>query len=375
MHDLVNTKKEKFNSTFIKEVGNVLLYLFIFQILFAGSLYAFSIDVNFVQYINYSTYTMMFLLSAVSLKYTIANKPLVSLFVIEFFVIAAVSLFILISNSFFSYNFSVSLYRAIDILLSSATLLITAYMFFYSISPKASETKNHIIFSIIITAAIIILINFNIVLFADFANMSEKVYEKSMEEIALGKNYVYIINLSFLLFIWFTYNQGQYLLSEYLPSILAMHTLMIVNEIYQWSNYAHYIQYFINAQYFNAIVNIGFVFILFIRLNYLSNPKNIKNEKYVLNYDLLKGYVQKPNNTFLQSVLTKLGKQTLYFGSIILFVIICIPLFFLGDLNYFMRFNVILMLLFLIGVMIYAIVNTQRKWFNHVGFLIRRKEK
>ncbi len=371
---MVSSKSEKVKSTFIKELSNVLLYQIIFQILFAGSLYVFSFDVNLVQYINFNAYVMIFLLSARSIKFTIANKPLVILFVIEFFIITAVSILMLVSHSF-PFNFSVSLYRTNDILLSGATLLITAYMFFYSISPKAAETKNHITFSIIITAAIIILINFDIVLFADFANMSKEVYEKSMEEIALGKNYVYIINLSFLLFIWFTYNQGQYLLSEYLPSIFAMHTLMIVNEIYQWSNYAPLLQNYIDAQYFNAIVNIGFVLILFIRLNYLTNPKNIKNEKYVLNYDLLKGYVQKPNNTFLQSVLIKLGKQTLYFGSVILFIIICVPLFFLGDLNYFMRFNIILILLFIGGVMIYAIINTQRKWFDQIGFLIKRKEK
>ncbi len=372
---MVSTKSEKVKSTFIKELGNVLLFQFIFQILFAGSLYAFSIDVNLVQYINFSSYVMMFLLSTFSIRYTIANKSLVILFVFEFFILTAVSILILVSNSFFSYNFEVFLYRANDILLSGASLLITAYMFFYSISPKASETKNHITLGLIITAAIIFLVNFDVVLFADFENLSDEVYMKSLEEIALGKNYIYIINLSFLLFIWFTYNQGQYLLSEYLPSILAMHTLMIVNEIYQWSNFAPLLQDYVNAQYFNAIVNVGFVLIWFIRLNYLTNPKNIKNEKYVLNYDLLKGYVQKPNNTFLQSVLIKLGKQTLYFGSVILFIIICVPLFFLGDLNYFMRFNIILILLFLGGVMIYAIINTQRKWFDQIGFLIKRKEK
>ena len=40
-----------------------------------------------------------------------------------------------------------------------------------------------------------------------------------------------------------------------------------------------------------------------------------------------------------------------------------------------MRYNILLMLVFLVGVMIYAIVYTQRKWFNHVGFLIQRHKK
>jgi hypothetical protein len=120
---------------------------------------------------------------------------------------------------------------------------------------------------------------------------------------------------------------------------------------------------------------VGFILIWIIRLKYLTKPESKKNEHFVINYDLLKGFVEKPHNGFWKTALIKLGKQRFYIGSIFLFLIISIPLLFLGDFSYFMRYNILLMLLFLGGVMIYAIIYTQRKWFNHVGFLIQRHKK
>jgi hypothetical protein len=131
---------------------------------------------------------------------------------------------------------------------------------------------------------------------------------------------------------------------------------------------------FIDGQYFNAVINTGFIIIWFIRLNYLSDPESKKGEYFVINYDMLSGYVEKPPNELWDAVLTRLGKQKLFFGSLILFGIICIPLILIGDINFFSRFNIILMLFFLLAVMIYAIVYTQRKWFNHIGFLIKEQK-
>ncbi|KAA3609946.1 MAG: hypothetical protein D8M58_08110 [Calditrichaeota bacterium] len=371
---LANKKSEKYNNLFVKILSKVLLAQIIFQIIFTGLLFFVShVDIGTIQYVNISSYILIFILSLFSLKYSIANRPLVMLFIVIFFYLA-VNPIVLLFGTFLPYNLQI-------VITTTLMLLITSYLFFYSISPKADETFTHLLYAFLITATIILLTYANLDIFFDYTTLDyslekdQKTYWDLYSSVQLGSYYVYLVNFSLLLFIWFIYNQGQYILSEYLASLIAIHTLMIVNEIYQLYNHMHLYENYIEAQYFNAVINIGYISIWIIRLQYLSSPESEKNEKYIQNYDLLKGFVSKPINSFWRTVLTKLGKQRLLVGSVFLFLIICIPSLFFGELDYLTRFNIILMFLFLFAVIIYAIVYTQRKWFTHIGFLIKRKEK
>ncbi len=372
----MNNKKTTTGSeaSFMKNLGSTIFYLLLIQVLFTSFLYIFWTDAAPVQYFNVSAYFFMFLISLYSLRLAIANRPLVILLLIQFFLLAVMPL-ILIASRAYSYNLDMLMYRLDSIILSAGSILITTYMFFYAISPSSEKTKSHIFAALFITTFIIVLIYFDVKLFINYEELVDTEFYKSFEVIRIRNNYIYILNFSFLLFVWYIYNQRQFILSEYLPSILSLHTLMIINEVYHFTNSAEATSNFIEALYFNALINVGFILILIIRLIYLKDPKNIENEKYVLNYDLLKGYIQKPTNSFWYSLLIKLGKQKFYFGSLVLFLIICIPLLFFGDFSSFMRFNIVLMLGFLAIVMIYAIIYTQRKWYHHIGFLINRKEK
>lgn len=376
---VVEQKISQSKKVFINDLVWVLSVQIAFQVIFTGLLTKFADFENSanISYINTSGYFLIFLLSLRSLKYTIANRPLVLLFMAEFLYLSLSSTLLMIwdppSVRFEAeYNAWVAFYQINLIIIRTLTLFITSYLFFYSISPKKEENKKHLYLASGIVVTIILLSFSNVQIFADYANLGQDFFYSAMDKVMVNAKYVDLINLSFLLFIWFTYNQGQYLLSEYLPSIISIHTLMITNEIYQLHSATNLIENYIPALYFNAIVNLGFILLWLIRLNYLSKSESKKNERYVLNYDLLKGFVDKPHRSFWESVLIKLGKQRLYIGSAIIFFIITIPLIFLGDIDFFMRFNIILMFLFIVGVLIYAIIYTQRKWHNHIGFLIRR---
>ena len=372
-------------SVFINDLVKIVSIQIVYQIFLTLFIYAYSIEnqIETVQYLNISGYFLISIIAIFSLKYTIANRPLVILFIIEFSYFAISSLIILAGNylsglpevSELTYNTFTAYYQLNQILLSAFCIFITAYLFFYSISPKKEETKKHIIFALIIVVAIIFLSFFNINIFTNYIEIGTENFNKIINEVKVNSKYVYLINLSFLLFVWFTYNQGHYILSEYLPAILSIHTLMVTNEIYQVHQLNNERQMFIDAQYFSFVVIVGYVFLWIIRMNYLTKPESKKTEHYVLNYDLLKGFVNKPYNSIWSKILVKLGKQKLFIGSMILFLIISIPLLFLGDINHFTKYNIILMVFFCLGVMIYAIIYTQRKWFNHIGFLIRRDKK
>jgi len=352
---------------FLKDVVRILITQIIYQVVLSLVFYLYPpfFEVKPALYFNYSAYFFIFNISATSIKYSIANRTLVYLFVIQFFYMSIHDLLLYIPI----------LYNIQHIVNYSFPLLITLYLFFYSIAPNTKKQYRPLVSAIILTLIVIGLVFSNIVIFLDYQSMTYDDYSSAFNNLNLNTYYVNLICLSFLLFVWFTYNQGHYLLSEYLPAIFSIYTLMIVNEVYQYYNYSHLINNYIDGQYFNGVINIGFIIIWLIRLNYLSDPASVKKEQFVLNYDLLSGYVEKPHNELWDTILVKLGKQKLFFGSFLLFGLICIPLIVVGNISFFSRFNIIIMLFFLVGVMIYAIIYTQRKWFNHIGFLIKEHKK
>jgi len=367
MEVLVKKVSDNINPLFLKDFKKILLMQIAYQVLLFALFYFFPpfIKIKPVLYFNYSSYFFIFLSSAITIKYTIANRVIIYLFALQFLYYSFIPITLYIPN----------IYLLHIILTYSFLLLVPFYLFFYSITPNAEKTQKPLILTLILIILTVTMTYSNINVFSNISLLDNKEYWESLNKLNLNSYYLVLICLSFLLFVWFTYNQGHYLLSEFLPAILAVHTLLIINEIYQLFNYTHLITNYIDGQYFNAVINIGFIIIWLFRLHYVSNPDSKKMEHFVLNYDMLSGYVEKPHNELWDAILIKLGKQKLIFGSLLLFVIICIPLVLIGDISFFSRFNIIVMLFFLVSVMIYAIVYTQRKWFNHIGFLIKENKK
>lgn len=369
---MLKDKIGKINPIFFSELKKIIALQLLFQLLYFSLIYLIGEQSNteVVQYINNSSYFLFLLIALFSLKYTLANRPLVILFAIQYFYLVVVS---------FTWLLGINLPFNLETIITTGIVLqITSYLFFYSVNPKRENITQHFIFSIGLTLGILLLTYSNIDIFTDYSALDYDSFFAAYKELGFNTYYVYIINLSFLIFIWFTYNQGQFVLSEYLTSILSFHTLLVSNEIYQLYNLTHIFdqadENFIDGQYFNTIVNVGLIIIWFIRLEYLTKPSSKKNEHYVLNYDLLKGFVDKPHSGFWNFLLKKVGKQKFFRTVITLLVILSIPLLFLGDLSYYSRLNILLMIVFVISVLIYAVVHTQKKWANKIGFMVEPKK-
>jgi hypothetical protein len=240
--------------------------------------------------------------------------------------------------------------------------------------PKFRDTYKHVFLSVFITLVVIVLTFFNVDVFLDYSTLSTREYWDALNLLYLNNYYVHLLNLCFLFFIWYIYNQELFVLSEYLSSALAIHTLMVVNEVYQLYNQNHFITNFIDGLYFNFIIYIAFALVWVIRLYYIATLKNKEDENYVLNYDVLKGFVDKKRSGVWISLLIKIGRRNIIAGSLLLFALICIPLIFIGELNIYNKVNIVLVFVFSALVIIYAIIYTQRKWYSHIGFLFKSKK-
>lgn len=356
----------KTNSVFTKELKAIFIIQVIFQLILFLLIVVdfFNYPFDAVQHVQTSVYFFLFTISFKSLKYSIANRTIIFLFSIEFFSLAISPL----SLFYLNYPFNVN-----SVIIASLILFNTLHLFVYSFMPKYRDTYKHILISILIATIIATLTFLNIDLFLDYRNLTEDEYWKAINLLYLDLYYVYLINLSFLFFVWYVYNQEVFILSEYLSFIFTIHTLMIANEVYQLYNFNHFIPNYIDGLYFNFVINIGFIIAWLVRLKYISN-NNKEHENYVINYDLLKGFIDKKREGIWGAVLMRLGKRNMLIGSILLFLLICIPLIFVGEINFYNKLNIILMFLFCAIVIIYAIIYTQKKWYNHIGFLFKPKK-
>ena len=354
---------------FIKDLLQLAAIQTLFQVFFSLILEYMNLwsKVELAQYIYYSSVFFIFLVIVFSLKYTIANSVLTSIFAIQFLILTVNPIIFFLYEVYFNLN---------NIINASFLLFTSTYLFFYSIFPQKNKEKSRLLFTCIISIGFSLLTYFDVKFIVDYSKIGDlDLYYKTIDALFLSSYNIYLINLSLLIFVWFIYRQGHYLLSEHLPSIVAMHTLLVLNEVYQLYNFKNLIDNFISSIVFNLIINLGFIILWLIRLKYISKKQNIKNEKYVLNYDLLKGYVDKPYKGLWKTFLTKIGKQNIFVGSFILLFLILLPIIFLAEIDIFNRLNIILLFLFGFIMIIYAIFYTQKRWYDNVGFLFKKTNK
>jgi len=271
------------NNSFRSDLIKVVAAQLFFQIIVALLLHFYpkELDIEIIQAFNISAYVLISLLLLLSRRYMNANRDIVNILTFIFVYLSLSSLImILISQEQYNKQFTTYLFYSIVFPLISS--FFTNYLFFYALWPKGKINKL-VLASAFVTIFIMVTVFYHVPFFADFMKHGEDYSLAVIFDVQINVYYVYIFNLMFLIFFWINYFQEQFALSDYLPAVLSIYLLMILNEIYQLYNLMHNLQNYIGAQYFNAIVNIGFIAILFIRLHYLTGPNRTEGENFVLN--------------------------------------------------------------------------------------------
>jgi hypothetical protein len=187
--------------------------------------------------------------------------------------------------------------------------------------------------------------------------------------------FINLLILAFFLIIWFYYSKGYFVLSDYIPPILAVFTLVVIIEIYHYflfsftENYAEYML----STFFNALINIGLLILWFMRVLYLRSDEAKENEHYVLNYDLLQGFVEKPSADIIKKIIIKMGKRNLIFVSIIVFLFITIPVLATETENVFIKFNILILTISMFLFIIFTLIYVQKRWDTIIGFIFKNR--
>ena len=272
--------------------------------------------------------------------------------------------FYILTTSLFSVNMVYINYHMYYISLTSFQLFLTLYIFFLSIYPYKTN-KNYLLWSIILTILITTINYLPIFISGECLNGFDDLFKRSY--------YMHIINFCLLVVFWHQYTQSKLIFSEYLSSILSVHTVLIGLEILHAFSYQNDFLFAYFAQYFNAILYTIFTILLIIRLNYLNKPESKENENYIENYYMLHGFIDKPRKGILITFYSGINKTALII-LIVVMVFLGVYLFSYDRFEIFIKLNILILILAVIVSGILAIVTWHKRWYDAMGFLFRKQK-
>ena len=322
---------------------------------------------NPISYFNFIIYFITFLLIQENIAKSRFNKTIVYLFYYFYVYLSIImSLGVLTRNiEIYSYVF----YLYLDIVLKLLILTISIYLVFYSFKFWQKKTNLKILWAIIFATFVLII------------NYAKFIGQPFLLSSRLGwfdyatKNYITVVLLLFILLVyWFRYYQKYFVVSEYLNSVVFVFTLLNMIEAlhhiaFQWS----YERWF-NGQVFNFIVNILMLICWYARYLYLNNEISIENERYLMNFQYLNGFVAKPRKSLIAKLAPFFSINNIT-ASFVGIIFIFIGLYFIKKITLYLLLNTFIILLTVFLALFFSLSSIRRDWQNQVGILLKDKWK
>jgi hypothetical protein len=254
----------------------------------------------------------------------------------------------------------------LNIVINTLLLFISAYLFFYIKKPYKK-----LIYHILTAGSLTILFSLSIYLsfLLSFDIINHFAFIKNRTN-----NIIFWINFVILLLFWYEFAKQKHNLSEYMANIIVVYTITIGMELVHIFLIENDIVIHNLGQYFTAILNILMLFIWLVRLNYLQSPQAKENEYYIKNYKILYGLVEKPRVGLFEQTYHKLNRRLIW-GALLIIGIIGSSLFVFNQFDLFISKNIFILLFALIVAIFFAILYWDKRWFQGIEFLLKKKKK
>jgi len=343
-----------------------LLFLFL---LYAGLTLFIHREIDFIYYVNINFHFLIASFAILNLKYSKLNRFLILLFIISSTILTTLAIYsifawpnIATSTDYEFYYFLVYL----DILVNSLFLFISAYLFIYILRPF-KKLRYHLFIAGSFTFIVSFIIYYTFYKFFDVIEYWTYFHNST-------NNIIYWVNFIILLLFWYEFAKQKHNLSEYMANIIAIYTTSIGLELVNMFLINNDLILHNLAQYFVAVLNFLILSTWLIRLHYLQSPQAKENEYYIKNYKVLYGLVEKPRVGIFEQIYHKINKR-IVFEFLILIGIIVSVIFLLNQFSLIISRNILLLLFALIIFIFFAIIYWDKRWFQGIEFLIKKKKK
>ena len=342
-------------------------FFLLIYLLFQSLLYINKINLNNpITYFNFILYFITFLLIRDSLFRTKFNKHISNLFYLFYGYLSIVmSLSVLTRNI---EKYSIVFYVYFDLVIKFIILLITIYLLLYSFKLHQNKENKRVVWTIIISAFII------------FANYYKYIIDPfyltagSFWTDWTVKNHITIVFSIFMLLIfWYRYYQKYFVVSEYLNSIIFLFTISNIIEALHFIAFQWNAQIWFKGQLFAFMLNILMLLLWYLRLLYLSSDISAENERYLMNFQFLNGFISKPRKSMLTKFVPFLSIHNLA-GVVLGIIILLLGLFFIKKITFYLLLNTIVILIAVLLALFFSFSSLKRDWQNQIGILFKSKK-
>ena len=345
-----------------KIIGKLILIELVFLTIFETMVINFKhIDHELIYYTNIVIYSLIAILAYFNLSLSKLNKDVAIIIGVWALIMTPYTSFFIFQNNF-SPMFNFLNFHVLYIFSISFRLFFTIFLFLYSLNPFKSS-KRYLFNSAIICLFVSCLIYLPIFVSGEYRHSYNALFERSY--------YAQIFNLSMLLIFWHQYTKSKIIVSEYLSNILSVWTVIIALEIFHYFSTQNDLLLHYIVQYFYALLYFIIVVLLFARVNYLLTPSSKENEKYIENYFMLKGFIDKPRRGLFVEFYSGMNKFTLLTISSLL-VFLGVYLYFFDKFTVFIKLNILLLIIATIVSALLAIVTWHKRWYDAIGVFFKK---
>jgi len=343
-----------------------LLFLFLLN---AGLTFFNHREIEFIYYAHINLYFLIACFAFLNLNHSKLNRFLIILFITSSALLTTSTLF-----SFFAwpnyqsdtgYDFYYFLI-IINIVVNTLFLFISTYLFVYILKPF-KKLGYHLLAGSSITLVVSFFIYYTFYMFFD-------VIDYFVFFLNSTANIIFWVNFVILLLFWYEFAKQKHNLSEYMANIIAIYTTIIGLELVHIYLTENDILIHNLGQYFTAILNFLMLTTWIIRLHYLQSPQAKENEYYIKNYKVLYGLVEKPRVGVFEQTYHKLNKRSIL-AMLIIIGVLGSTMFLFNQFNMFISGNIFLLLLAFILSIFFAVIYWDKRWFQGIEFLIKKKNK
>ena len=353
-----------------KPVVKVITILFFFELIFILTLKALLIFIShenheFIYFFNINILYLIAVIIWATYPLSKVDNILVALIGSWFTISTPYSIFFIFSKPNFSDLFNYINFHILYTFSTSYQLIITIYIFILSLVPNHNKRK-------------ILLASFGVGILISLLNYSSIYisgeYRSSWDPLFSRSYNMHLLNFSLLVIFWHQYTKTKLIFSEYLSNVISVYTIIIGLEIFHNFSAQNELLFHYFAQYFNAILYILILGLFFTRWLYLLNPDSENNERYVKNYYLMQGLIDKPRRGLLIEFYSSINKSTLY-GAIGILMFLGTFLFLFDKFKIFIRLNILLLIIAVIVSGILSIITWHKRWYDAIGIFFKNKSR
>jgi len=347
---------------FFKQNVILLIFFTIFiLILFANKTFSS----NPIPYVNTIIYFITFLILKDLIRITKFNTEITFLFFIFF---CYVSLLIPI----FSYISTVKLdeyltYFLIEFFLRIIIISTVVYLLIYSLRLIEKYETVRMIMSFILSIIMIIIYNFKYLITPAILQTDDIWKEWNSQNFVLM-----VISILLLLIFWYRYYLKKFILSEYLNSIIFVFTLINILEPLHIIAERWNLDNWFKGQMVNLVLNALMMIFWYARLVYLHSEESIENERYLMNFQYLNGFVAKPHKNLLSKLFVKSTTSAILL-TFIGITVITLLLYITKKLTLFLLLNTFFISIIVLLALFFSINSIKKDWQNQISIFLKDK--